>query len=98
VIKQSLLCIAAGFVIALLGGVCLVLGVSSVAKMLSVYPGSVIFHFVPGSVAGRLSETTLFYLGFVSGAVLWAAVLFLAVVLGRALVVRLGAHSGQAAN
>jgi hypothetical protein len=98
VIKQSLLCIAGGFVIELLGGVCLALGISSVAKVLSVYPGSAIFYFIPRSVAGRLSETTLFYIGFVSGAVLWAAVLYLALVLGRALIVRSGADSGQAAN
>lgn len=92
--KQSLLCIAAGFAIELLGGACLALGLSSAARVLAVYPGSAIFYFIPRSVAGRLSETTLFYLGFVSGALLWAAGLLLALVLGRALVVRLGADSG----
>lgn len=86
--RQSLLCIAGGFLIEFLGGVCLATGLSSVAKVLGIYPGSAMFYFIPRSVTGRLSEATLFCLGFVSGALLWAAALFLALVLGRALVLR----------
>jgi hypothetical protein len=89
VTKQSLLCLAGGFLIELLGGVCFVFNAPSLVKMLAVYPGSAIFYLIPRSVTNRLSETTLFFLGFVSGAIVWTGVLCVILVLGKALYVRL---------
>jgi threonine/homoserine/homoserine lactone efflux protein len=78
-----------GFMIELLGVVCLARGLSSVAKVLSIYPGSVLFYLIPRAVTNGLSEAMLFYVGFLSGAVLWAVILFLFLLIFKFLFLRL---------
>lgn len=74
--------------IELLGVVCLARGLS-VAKVLSIYPGSGLFYLILRAVTDGLSEAMLFYVGFLSGAVLWAVVLSLVLLIFKPLFLRL---------
>jgi hypothetical protein len=74
--KRLLWCTAGGIAAELAGLIFLAAGFQPVANVLTTYPGSWVFHLVPGAITDRLSEATLFFFGFFSGALLWAAALY----------------------
>jgi hypothetical protein len=74
--KRLLWCTAGGIAAELAGLIFLATGFQPVANVLTTYPGSWVFHLVPRAITDRLPEATLFFFGFFSGALLWAAALY----------------------
>lgn len=63
-----------GLSIQALGSLALAAGFERVARLSAMYPGMLVFYLLPGPVTSRLSESALFFIGFFSGAAVWAAV------------------------
>ena len=73
--KRLFWCTVAGLLLEIAGALFLAAGFEFVSRILAIYPGSLVFYLLPRSITDRLSEASLFYVWFFSGALFWAIVL-----------------------
>jgi len=75
--KRVVVSAAAGLAFEVLGAVSLAAGLERTARVAAMFPGMLVFYLLPDRLVSTFSESTLFFVGFSSGALVWAVGLWL---------------------